>query len=166
MDLIRAAMNDIEKVSCIRFVPRTNQTDYFEIENNPSCSSNVGKIGGRQVVSLLVPGCMHRGTIVHELLHVLGFWHMQSSTDRDSYIKINHENISAGKTHNFDKTDSDRFDTPYDYRSILHYGAYYFSSNGRPTIEPINRSIPIGSLGQRVAMTEGDITRLNRLYQC
>lgn len=42
-------------------------------------------------------GCFRHGTVVHEMLHTLGFYHMQSTYDRDDFVKIIWENIRAGK---------------------------------------------------------------------
>lgn len=69
----------------------------------------------------------------------LGFYHMQSSSDRDNYVNILWENIIDGMQSNFNAyspSDITRFSTPYDYQSIMHYGAYAFSKNGLPTIVP------------------------------
>jgi len=41
-------------------------------------------------------GCFRLGTIEHELLHTLGFFHQQSATERDDYVTIHWENIQDG----------------------------------------------------------------------
>lgn len=53
---------------------------------------------------------------------------------------------------------------PYDLRSIMHYGAFAFSRNGRPTIEPVDSSVSQNSLGQRNGFTQLDIQHVNTLY--
>lgn len=189
--LIQSAFAAIENVSCIRFVPRTYQNDYVEIINGFTCASNVGRVGGRQTVSLSKDGgCMHRGLIIHEFLQykklihakslvlmfynsliplhsVLGFFHMHTSRDRDNFIKVNYHNLRPDRFHNFEiQPNYDRYGTPYDYNSILHYGGYSFSKNGHPTIQPLDTSVSIHTLGQRQGMSEGDIMRLRRLYEC
>ena len=55
---------------------------------------------------------------------------------------------SPGQEHNFDKYDANfitSFGVPYDYDSIMHYGAYDFSWNGLPTITPKVRQLSIHS---------------------
>jgi hypothetical protein len=41
-------------------------------------------------------GCFRLGTIEHELLHTLGFYHQQSATERDEYVTIHWDNIQTG----------------------------------------------------------------------
>lgn len=48
-------------------------------------------------MNLQTPGCMVKiGTVIHELLHVLGFFHQHSSQARDSWIDIIWANVRAG----------------------------------------------------------------------
>lgn len=60
----------------------------------------MGRIGGRQNVNLRANrigyGCFRLGSIMHELMHALGFYHMQSSSVRDKYVKIAWPNIKKG----------------------------------------------------------------------
>lgn len=44
-NVIRNALNEIERNSCIRFVPRTNQFDFIEIFAGNGCWSSVGRNG-------------------------------------------------------------------------------------------------------------------------
>ena len=62
------------------------------------CFSSIGRSGGMQVVSL-GPSCLQRGPgiVLHELMHVLGFWHEHSRADRDRYIRVNWNEILPGK---------------------------------------------------------------------
>jgi hypothetical protein len=53
--------------------------------------------------------------------------------------------------------------TPYDYRSVIHYGTTSFSVSGRPTIEPIQLGVTIG---QRHNMSAIDILEVQLFYQC
>ena len=66
------------------------------------------------------------GTIMHELLHTLGFWHEQSRPDRDYHIKINEDNIIPSMKHNFKKQEGQTQNAPYDTCSIMHYNSNTF----------------------------------------
>ncbi|PIO76409.1 astacin [Teladorsagia circumcincta] len=124
------------------------------------------RTGGRQPVSL-DSGCIQVGTIVHELMHAVGFFHEQSRQDRDEYIEIVWRNVQNGADDQFEKYNMnviDHLHEPYDYSSIMHYGPYAFSGSGRKTILP--RKSGAERMGQRIAFSEGDIRKINKLYQC
>ena len=75
---------------------------------------------------------------MHEFIHAIGFLHEQARTDRDDYVKIFYENVKSGKSGQFDIAyGSDTFGTPYDGRSIMHYGRKAFSKNSKDTIQSI-----------------------------
>lgn len=42
-------------------------------------------------------GCDTKAVVEHELLHALGFYHEQSRSDRDDYVKIWWDQIEEGE---------------------------------------------------------------------
>ncbi|XP_064617624.1 meprin A subunit beta-like [Liolophura sinensis] len=161
-----AAVKDIEESSCLKFKRRNNEEDYLFISSMDGCWSDVGRVGGKQDVSL-AENCNSKGIALHELLHALGFWHEHCRLDRDQHIQIMWQNIEDGLDYNFDKHDwlyNDLQELPYDYDSIMHYNAYSFSANRKPTIVPIGNTDK--EIGQRRGMSELDAKKLNKLYSC
>ncbi|KAL5279610.1 hypothetical protein ACFFRR_003911 [Megaselia abdita] len=163
----------IESISCIRFLPAQPSTKaYINVtSNNSGCHSKVGFQDNVQQLNFqlypLDSGCFRIGTIVHEFLHALGFYHQQSTHDRDDFVKIVAENIEKNKEGNFniyDKTVVTDFGIQYDYGSVLHYSQYAFSKNGEKTIVPL---FDEGSdIGQRKGLSPKDIYKLNLMYRC
>jgi hypothetical protein len=75
--------------------------------------------------------------------------------------------LITGKDHNFKKLDPAIATTQgvgYDFASIMHYSAFAFSRNGRPTIEPVDQNTPLSALGQRQRMTTLDLQHVRELY--
>lgn len=100
MNMISDAMDDYHKMTCVKFRPRsTTDVDYISItSSNSGCWSSVGRIGGRQEVNLQSPGCLtKKGTVIHELMHAMGFLHEQNRSERDHHVTINWSNIQRGK---------------------------------------------------------------------
>jgi len=79
------------------------------------------------------------GVITHELGHVLGLYHEQSRYDRDNFVTINWDKIPEMSRRNFELLAEDvmsNYGVPYDYKSIMHYGATVSSAvvaMARPT---------------------------------
>ncbi|GAB0093341.1 Metalloendopeptidase [Sergentomyia squamirostris] len=165
--LVNNTLRLISDGSCLRFVNRTTEKDYVLVVNNKTgCFSSVGRQRGVQILHLENDGCFKQGTIAHEFLHALGFWHAQSAYNRDDYVTINWENIKKGKEHNFSikpNTTTTMFDLPYDYGSVMHYPGTAFSKNGNFTIVPKEEGVEIG---QRRGLSGLDFQRLNRMYNC
>ncbi|XP_041974346.1 seminal metalloprotease 1-like isoform X2 [Aricia agestis] len=168
---IQDGIDDLARSSCVKFTPyKKGDRDAVVIQGSRrGCFSQVGYQGGYQVLNLsgrhpVGRGCFRHGTVVHELLHTLGFYHMQSSSDRDDYIDIIWENIVRRARHNFRKYNSfavTDFGVGYDYDSVLHYSRKAFSSNGQDTIVPKQSG---SNIGQRVGASEKDIQKLNKMY--
>ena len=77
--------------------------------------------------------------------------------------------LHKGTSGNFDKLSQGAATTQgltYDLRSIMHYDAYAFSNNGRPTIEPRDTGVKLSSIGQREGFTDLDLQHVNILYGC
>lgn len=105
------------------------------------CCSYVGRRGdGPQAISI-GKNCDKFGIVVHELGHVVGFWHEHTRPDRDKYVDIFYKSIqpggtsrlggrlSLGQDYNFDKAKLDEVDSlgePYDFNSIMHVGNLSF----------------------------------------
>ncbi|XP_045683229.1 astacin-like metalloendopeptidase [Phyllostomus hastatus] len=163
--VILQAFAEFERFTCVRFVAYNGQRDFISIVPMSGCFSSVGRSGGMQVVSL-APTCLQRGSgiVLHELMHVLGFWHEHSRADRDRYIRVNWNEILPGFEINFIKSRSSNMLVPYDYTSVMHYGRLAFSRRGLPTITPLWD--PSVHIGQRWNLSTSDITRVLRLYDC
>ncbi|XP_022907090.2 zinc metalloproteinase nas-4-like [Onthophagus taurus] len=169
LNMIYEAMRQYHENTCIRFRRRQPEdVDYINIINTRTgCWSSVGKIGGMQEVNLQSPGCLGTlGTPVHELMHAVGFNHEQTRYERDNFVDIKWENIQNGHDFNFAKVPKEiavGYGIPYDYNSVMHYSAYAFSANQKPTIVPKRSNVRIG---QRDGFSVGDIRKIRNMYNC
>ena len=70
---------------------------YFLIHHT-SCWSFVGQVfmSGGQPISI-GHGCDFIGTVLHEIMHAVGFFHTSSRYDRDSYVVVMTGNVIPGK---------------------------------------------------------------------
>uniref|UniRef100_A0A1I8A436 Metalloendopeptidase n=1 Tax=Steinernema glaseri TaxID=37863 RepID=A0A1I8A436_9BILA len=169
--VLRTSFNYLEKVSCFKFVERTNQFDYLNIEPLDGCYSFVGRIGGQQNMSLAVD-CLVDYIIWHEMLHVIGFEHEHQRPDRDSYISVLFDNVNPDQIGNFDKIPSNElegYNRLYDYKSIMHYDGMAFgmsepvTGKRKVTMVPLQPGI---ELIDNMSLTELDIAKLNQIGNC
>lgn len=162
------AFEDYHRRTCVRFVPRTNQPNYVKIFSGSGCATVVGyhNIGQQQVS--LGDGCKFLGTAIHELGHALGFFHEMSRSDRDSYVEILWQNMIPGVENNYIKLapNQNLLFTPFDSQSIMIYGNYGFSKDGRSPTMLARSGERLYEPYQKYAMTPADAYSVNRLYGC
>jgi hypothetical protein len=171
---IRAAMDTWQRVAPITFVPRTTQSGFLAVTRDEvadpqtasPCFAAVGHQLGRMSRINLGSSCSaSSGIIVHELGHVLGFHHEHQRSDRDSYITIDLGNVTGNARFAFNKFTIPVFG-PYDFGSIMHYGATAFALDlSRPTIIPLPQyQSQAGQMGQRTAASDNDHNLMELLY--
>jgi hypothetical protein len=151
------AKADYDAKTSIRWVARTNQSNYVRIITGDGCWSYVGTIGGRQDLSL-GSGC-GVNPARHELGHAVGLAHEQVRQDRDNWVTVN-----AGGSQN--AIDWGSAGTPigaYDFESMMHYRNYYV--NGRWDYVPKNGFPPELVGNDRVnSFTNGDLEAIRAIY--
>jgi len=64
------------------------------------CRSDIGYRENQIQEISLGSGCEYRGTVAHEIMHLLGFYHEHTRQDREQYITVYSENIQPGMCFN------------------------------------------------------------------
>lgn len=174
-------MKEIEEATCIRFQARQpNDKDFVVLFAGQGCYAHVGRRGGQQKVSL-GRGCENHGIILHELMHVIGFYHLHQRHDRDRFLRIHWQNIDPKFLVNFKRLGPKdlRVDVDFDYNSIMLYGSTAFSKVGDgyqryspygapplKTMTPTVYGFRIHDPAHKVGLTTIDAFSVNRLYKC
>lgn len=166
-----AAVEHWNRNSCIRFVPRADEPDYVRLQRLPGYAvSDVGRRGGEQSVRL--GDSCSVGIIIHELGHTVGLWHEHCREDRDQWVEVDWSNVKFGcdgnfKQHNIcGKAEPTEDVGAYDYASIMHYGERTFAVDPRDPTLKLLRPVPAGAtVGQRLALSEGDIAAVEAIYR-
>lgn len=156
---ILEAIKTLNEKTNINIIPRTFQRDYVTLNynGNGGCNSYIGRIGGGQVIN--VSEWCGTGSIMHEFLHAMGFYHEHNRADRDNYIKINWGNISAGWRGQYQKVNNRNSKSfgSYDFESIMHYPR----DNGNFDCYTPN---DCNKVGNRSYLSKLDINGINQLY--
>merc|ERR1740128_179740 len=171
------AVEAIQAVTCLRFVPRTTQTAFIRIERECACGGScfgggytdgLGVANPRRLVigspCLSPSSASGVGLVIHETLHALGVVHTQTRPDRDSYIQVNTGNIQPSGLSQYEKCSNClTHGTSYDCMSVMHYRDWGFSTGG-PTMSPRYSWCDLKTATN--ALTATDIKLLNSMYKC
>ncbi|XP_063314268.1 tolloid-like protein 1 isoform X2 [Pelobates fuscus] len=170
--MFKQAMRHWEKHTCVTFIERSEEESYIVFTYRPcGCCSYVGRRGnGPQAISI-GKNCDKFGIVVHELGHVIGFWHEHTRPDRDDHVAIIRENIQPGQEYNFLKMEPGEVNSlgeSYDFESIMHYARNTFSRGMfLDTILPSRDENGLRPpIGQRTRLSNGDIAQARKLYRC
>ncbi|XP_019641075.1 PREDICTED: zinc metalloproteinase nas-6-like [Branchiostoma belcheri] len=160
---IRTAMRQWEDRTCIRFVKRTTEKDYLDFYRHKYCQCPVGRIGGRQRLSV-GNGCEFTHVMIHEIGHAIGFWHEQSRPDRDNWVEVLWDNIEPDLHTAFDKygkAEIDSLGVEYDYGSIMHYPFNAFPRS--PGLETLRALQTVHQQPYR-QLSEKDVLQVQLMY--
>ncbi|XP_056004354.1 zinc metalloproteinase nas-38-like [Ostrea edulis] len=171
--LIRVAMREWEKYTCLRFRKRRNDYNYVYFQDNFGCNSQLGMVGGSQALNLDRNGCRYKGLYLHEIGHAVGLVHEHQRPIRDQFIRINYRNVHPSLRQWFQKYPDRQiknFNISYEFSSVMHYGITAFSVDGRSkTIETQpgykTRESEIGRVYSK-ELSFTDIATVNNMYFC
>lgn len=165
------ALNEISNATHLTFsyngTPANIERIMFIRSEGNTSSSPIGRQSTPPNYIRLANNYFSKGTVIHETLHSLGFFHEQSRTDRDNYITIIEENINPAKQHNFDTFIESNYSGynlgPFDFNSIMLYSSYnsFAIDISLPTMTKKDGST---FTGQRSGLSDGDIAGLNYIY--
>ena len=160
-DIIQKGIEYLNNHTTICMVPRTTQTDYVEFITRNGNWANIGRIGGKQEISVENTDI---GTVVHEVMHALGFDHTQCRQDRDNYVTIDFGNIESGQEHNFKKSEATHSNLGvYDFTSCMHYHAYGFAKT-KGTKTMFRKDGTDDKMGQDDGLSATDVSNIALVY--
>ncbi|BFZ00439.1 hypothetical protein BsWGS_03478 [Bradybaena similaris] len=170
--MMRRAMTEWERYTCFRFRPAA-KTDKNSVrfQNGVGCNSQLGMVGGVQVLNLQAPGCRYKGLYLHEIGHAMGLVHEHQLPDRDDYISILYQNVNPAMRIWFNKynpSQVNQMNVKYEYSSVMHYGITAFSYDGKSQTIQAHDKRKEDSIG-RVYMKElaySDVHIVNLMYNC
>jgi len=164
----KTVIHQLSQDTCINLVEGTEGNHEVTFIAGSGCSSLIGHQQDTQTI-ILGSGCQFRGTIAHEIMHLLGFFHEHTRLDRDQYITVYEENILDGFSSQFNTRSQNNFGYSYDKHSIMQYGKTAFGitlSDGTKatTMESISDSSE--TLGAVSHMNANDLGKINDFYDC
>lgn len=160
-DIIQKGIEYLNNHTTICMVPRTTQADYVEFITRDGNWSMIGRTGGRQEISVENKDI---GTVIHEVMHALGFHHTQCRQDRDNYVTIDFGNVESGQEHNFKKSEANHSNLgDYDFTSCMHYHSYGFAKT-KGTKTMFRRDGKSDEMGRNDGMSATDAANISLVY--
>jgi hypothetical protein len=105
---------------------------------------------------------------MHELGHLVGFYHEHQRPDRDYYIAIDQDNIYPGYEIQFQKKSFTTYGE-YDFNSIMHYSLGIYSKNTSKNTMNVLKNVTVPAnvrMGHLHTLSVGDYTKARLMYQC
>jgi hypothetical protein len=190
--LILQAIAHLRTYTGISFVPASGDPDHFVefIEVNSNLQTGWGAFCGRAFFGRLPPvtvagvkvrgqsielynaedcwtGPVPWGTIVHEMMHALGFYHEHQRSDRDSFVEVGCAD-PLDLRWNWNRLEHVAIG-PYDFHSIMHYDDDCIRAKVPiPVIEnrrclPAGAPLIVASLGN-FCLSDADIAGVREYY--
>jgi hypothetical protein len=158
---INAALRHWRNKTPLRFVAAQSGRRVHFKPSAGSCSATVGYSPHQNMRVLVSPAC-GRGSLIHEIGHVVGLLHEHARCNRNNFVKVLWNNIAPARRANFHRRckDGETY-TAYDYASIMHYGPRTFSRNGKPTLRKLKQG---ATIGQRFGLSKKDIAGVLERY--
>lgn len=144
------------------------------VDKGNVCFAPVGRDDGENEIQMPKksknPDCLAHGTILHEIMHSLGFEHLHTTPDRDEFIKVNWDLIDK-KNHESFKIEANPnvtdFGLGYDFDSVMHYYSRAFSTDeNKHAMEALTGDKDTEKMGNVESFSQGDIRRIRAMYNC
>ena len=174
-DRILRAIREWDTKTVLQFVERTSQRDYLRFALEPVAGSYLCRedTPGEQIQGQRGPDGNNYEVILHGIGHAIGLSHEHQRRDRDRWVSVFSENVAAtpyARDAWHPLVGADVGIGPYDYRSIMTYGAFDHGKRRNHARNHLMESIPPGipfvgsSRGALSELSPGDIDAVARLY--
>jgi uncharacterized protein (TIGR02145 family) len=90
-DRVNRAIRHYERHTPLKFVQRSNETNYILFTNSDRSNSRLGMTGEMQILNIKTDA--DDATVIHELGHAIGLVHEHSRPDRDKELNVLYDNI-------------------------------------------------------------------------